>query len=135
MRWGFSGIAVLFLFFGAGLFVPLDSPPLPAAFIVLVFIVLPIVVLTPLVAFRLKQCKRDRVKGPPPPWRYYDTSGSAPAFTQMAGLGAALFGISALIRALALKQPVGIPIFFLGGGVAAFLGVVVFYAIDDDQKS
>ena len=133
MRWGISGIATLLLFLIGGFLAPIDSPPLPAVMIALVFLLLPLAVITPVVALRLRQCRPDSTKTSQPPWRY-DPTGSVPAFCQMAGLASMLFGASALFRAWVLSEPIGVQFFFFGGGFAIFLGVVLFYTLEDRQR-
>src|SRR5438552_1859270 len=116
MRWGLSGIATLLLFLVGGFFTPIDSPPLPALMIIVLFLLLPLAVITPVVAFRLRQCRPNAKKTPQPPWRY--PTGNAPTFSQLGGLASMLFGASALFRAWVFSEPIGVQFFFIGSGLA-----------------
>jgi hypothetical protein len=123
-RWNLCRVGIVLFFTFAGLLAPMDSPPLSPGLIVGVFFVFPFLFVPPVLVLRLNHlCRR-----PNPP------SLNSLRFLQSGGLAFVCFGITALLRSIILKEPLGVQFMPLGFGLAISIGMVVFHRMQNEHR-
>jgi len=123
-RWNLCRVGIVLFFTFCGLLLPMDSPPLSPWLIVGLFFLFPLLIVPPLLVIRLNRLCR----GPDPP------SLKQLQFSQSGGLAFVCFGITALLRSIILREPIGVQFMPVGFGLAISLGMLVFHRMQDEHR-
>ena len=88
------------------------------------FFVFPLMVIPPCLAFQLIRLSRR----PNPP------SVKALHFFQSGGLAFVCFGITAILRAIYFREPMGVQFMPIGVGLAVSVGILLFHRMHNEDK-